>query len=494
MDKKKIGLGALIMMMFTTIFGFANGPVAFERMGYAAIIWYILGALLFFLPTSMMYAEFGASFKDAKGGIYSWMERSLSKKVAFIATFIGLASWVIWMISVSQKVWIPLSTLIFGKDMTTTWSLFGLNGGQTVGVLAVLFILVVAYFVTRGVKSISRISAMGGMFVMALNVILLLASIAVLIGHGGHFAEPLKLRSFFISGSPDYQSIGQMISFALYAIFAYAGLEQMGGIMEDVDNAEKTYPKAALIATTIIGLGYAISILLWGASTNWTSLTADKSANLGNITYVLMNNLGVQLGDAFGMSHSAGLIMGSIFARFAGISMFFAYVGSFFVLTYAPLKSFILGSPKEVWPKKFIALNEHDVPAVAVWSQAILVSVLVILISFGGKSAEQLYLVLTNMGNVSSTLPYVFLVAAFPLFKRLNDVERPFIFYKNPTITWIITILVEALTIISILLTIISPFQTGDWFSGIWTVVGPIFFGVLAWVLFTLGEKKHGKL
>ncbi|QMU87726.1 glutamate/gamma-aminobutyrate family transporter YjeM [Weissella cibaria] len=493
MDKKRIGLGALVMMMFTTIFGFANGPVAFARMGYAAIIWYILGALLFFLPTSMMYAEFGASFKDAKGGIYSWMERSLGKKIAFIATFIGLASWIIWMISVSQKVWIPLSTLIFGKDMTTTWSLFGMNGGQTVGVLAVVFVIVVAFFVTRGVKSISRISAIGGMFVMALNVILVLASIAVLIGHGGHFAEPLRWHSFLVSGNPDYKTIGQMISFALYAIFAYAGLEQMGGIMEDVDNAEKTYPKAALIATTIIGLGYAISILLWGASSNWAQIAGDKSVNLGNITYVLMNNLGTQLGDAFGMSH-AGVLLGSIFARFAGISMFFAYVGSFFVLTYAPLKSFILGSPKEVWPKKFIALNKHDVPAVAVWSQAILVSILIILISFGGKSATQLYLVLTNMGNVSSTLPYVFLVAAFPLFKRLNDVERPFVFYKSQTVTWIITILVEALTIISIILTIISPFQTGDLFGGIWTVAGPIFFGVLAWVLFTLGENRHGKL
>lgn len=494
MDKKRIGLGALVMMMFTTIFGFANGPVAFARMGYAAIIWYILGALLFFLPTSMMYAEFGASFKDAKGGIYSWMERSLGKKIAFIATFIGLASWIIWMISVSQKVWIPLSTLIFGKDMTTTWSLFGMNGGQTVGVLAVVFVIVVAFFVTRGVKSISRISAIGGMFVMALNVILVLASIVVLIGHGGHFAEPLRWHSFFVSGNPDYKTIGQMISFALYAIFAYAGLEQMGGIMEDVDNAEKTYPKAALIATTIIGLGYAISILLWGPSSNWAQIAGDKSVNLGNITYVLMNNLGTQLGDAFGMSHAGGVLLGSIFARFAGISMFFAYVGSFFVLTYAPLKSFILGSPKEVWPKKFIALNKHDVPAVAVWSQAILVSILIILISFGGKSATQLYLVLTNMGNVSSTLPYVFLVAAFPLFKRLNDVERPFVFYKSQTVTCIITILVEALTIISIILTIISPFQTGDLFGGIWTVAGPIFFGVLAWVLFTLGENRHGKL
>ena len=335
------------------------------------------------------------------------------------------------MISVSQKVWIPLSTLIFGKDMTTTWSLFGMNGGQTVGVLAVVFVIVVAFFVTRGVKSISRISAIGGMFVMALNVILVLASIAVLIGHSGHFAEPLRWHSFFVSGNPDYKTIGQMISFALYAIFAYAGLEQMGGIMEDVDNAEKTYPKAALIATTIIGLGYAISILLWGASSNWAQIAGDKSVNLGNITYVLMNNLGTQLGDAFGMSHAGGVLLGSIFARFAGISMFFAYVGSFFVLTYAPLKSFILGSPKEVWPKKFIALNKHDVPAVAVWSQAILVSILIILISFGGKSATQLYLVLTNMGNVSSTLPYVFLVAAFPLFKRLNDVERPFVFYTK---------------------------------------------------------------
>lgn len=398
------------------------------------------------------------------------------------------------MISVSQKVWIPLSTLIFGKDMTTTWSLFGMNGGQTVGILAVIFVIVVAFFVTRGVKSISRISAIGGMFVMALNVILVLASIAVLIGHGGHFAEPLRWHSFLVSGNPDYKTIGQMISFALYAIFAYAGLEQMGGIMEDVDNAEKTYPKAALIATTIIGLGYAISILLWGASSNWAQIAGDKSVNLGNITYVLMNNLGTQLGDAFGMSHAGGVLLGSIFARFAGISMFFAYVGSFFVLTYAPLKSFILGSPKEVWPKKFIALNKHDVPAVAVWSQAILVSILIILISFGGKSATQLYLVLTNMGNVSSTLPYVFLVAAFPLFKRLNDVERPFVFYKSQTVTWIITILVEALTIISIILTIISPFQTGDLFGGIWTVAGPIFFGVLAWVLFTLGENRHGKL
>lgn len=494
MNKKRIGLGALVLMMFTTIFGFANGPIAFEQMGYASIIWYILGAILFFLPTSMMYAEFGSSFKEAKGGIYSWMERSLGKKVSFIVTFIGLASWIIWMLTIAQKVWIPLSTLISGHDTTGTWSILGLNSGRTIGLLAVLFVLVVAFFVTNGVKSISRISTIGGTAVMALNGILLVVSLIVVFAHGGHFAEPIHVKSFFVSTAPGFNTVPEMIAFALYAIFAYAGLEQMGGVIEDVDHAEKNYPKATIIATVIIGFGYALSILLWGATTNWTDLSHDKAANLGNIVYVLMNNLGYEFGNALGLSHSGMVLFGSIFARFAGISMFFAYLGSFFVLTYAPLKSFILGTPKKIWPAKVTELNKDGVPAVAVWTQAIVVAVLILLISFGGKNASQLYLVLTNMGNVASSLPYVFLVLAFPFFKNLKDVERPFIFFKSKASTWIVTIITDALIIISIALTIIQPFQQHDYFSGIWTLAGPVVFGLMAWIMFEVAEKRHGKL
>ena len=54
---KKIGLFSLIMMIFSSIFGFANMPVAFLQMGYASIIWYIFAAIFFFLPVSMMLAE-----------------------------------------------------------------------------------------------------------------------------------------------------------------------------------------------------------------------------------------------------------------------------------------------------------------------------------------------------------------------------------------------------------------------------------------------------
>ncbi|EYI65562.1 inner membrane transporter YjeM [Salmonella enterica subsp. enterica serovar Heidelberg str. N20134] len=45
---KKMSLIGLILMIFTSVFGFANSPSAFYLMGYSAIPWYIFSALLVF--------------------------------------------------------------------------------------------------------------------------------------------------------------------------------------------------------------------------------------------------------------------------------------------------------------------------------------------------------------------------------------------------------------------------------------------------------------
>ncbi len=47
-SKSSIGFGALVLMILSTIFGFANSTVAFDQMGYASIIWYILAAIFVF--------------------------------------------------------------------------------------------------------------------------------------------------------------------------------------------------------------------------------------------------------------------------------------------------------------------------------------------------------------------------------------------------------------------------------------------------------------
>ena len=45
-----------------------------------------------------MYAEYGAALKESRGGIYSWLDASISERWSFIATFIWLSSWVIWQV------------------------------------------------------------------------------------------------------------------------------------------------------------------------------------------------------------------------------------------------------------------------------------------------------------------------------------------------------------------------------------------------------------
>ena len=96
MDKnKKIGLVSLIMMIFSSIFGFANMPVAFLQMGYASIIWYIFAAIFFFLPVAMMLAEYGATFKEEEGGIYSWLTHTLGLLSGYP---VGLSGYLVFLL------------------------------------------------------------------------------------------------------------------------------------------------------------------------------------------------------------------------------------------------------------------------------------------------------------------------------------------------------------------------------------------------------------
>jgi amino acid transporter len=494
MSKKKITLVGLILMIFTTIYGFANTTVAYEQMGYASIIWYVLAAILFLLPTAMMFAEYGSTFKDAHGGIYSWLAGSIGEEWAFIGTFIWLSSWIIWMMSTASKVWIPFATTLFGHDTTQTWSFFGLSSTKTIGLLAIFWIITVTWFAVRGMDSISKISSVGGIFVSLLTVIFAIASITILILNGGHLAQPVTgMHSFIQSPNPDFQSPIALVSFMVYAVFAYAGTETLGGVTDNMEQPEKTFPRGLIISTLVITVMYSLSIFLWGITANWHSVLGNGHVNLGNITYVLMANLGVVLGQSLHLSAATSTILGTSFARFAGLSMFMAYMGSFFVLIYSPLKSFIMGSNPKFWPEKMTQLNKKGMPGFAMWTQAVIVAVLIFFVTFGGSSAKQFYVILTNMGNISTSFPYIFLVAAFPFFKRKKGLERPFEIYTKQWMTDTISIIVLIVLIGGIGFTAIEPILQHDYVNAFWTIIGPIFFGLVAWAFLTYQSHKLKK-
>ena len=272
-----------------------------------------------------------------------------------------------------------------------------------------------------------------------------------------------------------------MLSFVVFAIFAYGGIEAVGGLVDKTEKPEKNFAKGIIIAALVISIGYSLAIVLWGVSANWQQVLSNHSTNLGNITYVLMTSLGATLGQALHLSPQAAALTGVWFARITGLSMFLAYTGAFFTLSYSPLKAIIQGTPKALWPTMMTKVNGNGMPANAMWLQCLLVSLFILLVSFGGDTASAFYNKLTLMANVSMTLPYLFLAIAFPFFKAQAELDRPFVMFKSRISTLLATTIVVLVVAFANIFTVIQPvMDSGDWNSTLWMVGGPIFFSLLA--------------
>ncbi|KKY01723.1 MULTISPECIES: glutamate/gamma-aminobutyrate family transporter YjeM [Paraclostridium] len=498
-NAKKLTLVPLVLMIFTSVFGFANMPRAFFLMGYAAIPWYLLSAILFFIPYAFMMAEYGSAFKKESGGMYSWMEKSVGPKYAFVGTFMWYASYIVWMVNVASTLWVPLSNAIFGYDATANWSLFGLSSVQTLGILGALWIILVTYVSTKGIEKITKVTSIGGTAVALLNIVLLVGGVLVVIMNKGQFAEPVTnvVKAFTNSPNPAYQTPVTVLSFLTFAIFAFGGLEVLGGLVDQTENAEKTFPKGLTLAAIVISVGYAIGIFACGTFTNWSDILSSSDVNMANVAYVLMQNLGYQLGIAFGTSQSVALTMGAWVARFVGLSMFLALSGAFFTLTYSPLKTLIEGAPKQVWPGKLGEIKD-GMPINAMKVQAIIVVAMILLVSFGGKSASEFFALLVLMTNVAMTIPYLFLSSAFPAFKKKQlegKVDKAFVVYKSVGMATTFAVIIGILVGFANVFTIIEPtLSSPAGLSKTLTMIaGPVIFGVFGFFLYSRYEKKHVK-
>jgi amino acid transporter len=495
MKEKKLGLMSLILMIFTSVYGFNNIPRSYYLMGYAAIPWFVIAGILFFIPFAFMVAEFGSAFRNETGGMYSWMCKSVGPKYAFIGTFMWYTSYVLWMVNVSSGIWVPVSNVIFGKDTTATWSLFGshfLSGSRLLGIMAVIFFIVITYFDSKGIDKISTVTSVGGTAVLTINIMVVIGSIIMIIARGGQLQQPFAgFESLKTPLNAAYQgSPIAILSFIVYALFAYGGIEAVGGLVDKTENPKKNFPKGIVIAALVIVVGYATLIMLVGSFTNYKEILGNDEITLGNVSYVIMSNFAAEIGKAFGATPATQLALAHGFARVYACIMLLALMGAMFTLVYSPLKQIIDGTPKELWPGKMGETAEGGMPKNAMWIQCTIVSVMILLISFGGDTMQQFFLILTAMVNVGMTVPYMFISFAFPKFKKMKDVDRSFVVFKSQASANIWGYVVTLTLLFANAFAIIQPALDGDVKTTFWSLSGPVIFGFAAWVIYTRYEKR----
>lgn len=506
-NKKKLTVVALILMIFTTVFGFNNITRSFWLMGYAAIPWYILSAALFFLPYAFINAEFGAAFKESKGGIYTWMEKSVGPKYAFVGTFMWYISYVIWLLVLAITIWVSFSYIFAGRNATDTWNIFGLRGNALLAVLGIIWITLLTYAATKGVSWVKKVASVGGTATTLLNLVLLIGALIVFAANGFTLQQPLTSTSFTVSPNPNYQNVVAMIGFVVMALFAYGGIESVAGYVDDTENPEKNFPKGLKIASIVITVGYSIGIFAVGAFTNWEGYLNNENITFANASYEIMKGLGIQLGKVFGMANPD--ILGQFIVRYMALSLFLALSGAYLALLFGPLKQLLEGTPKEMWPGKLGVLDKNDVPKNALWAQWALVVVLIIIVAIFGGTKGTFYQNLTMMMNTAMTIPYVFVALAFIGFKKNDSIKKPFLMFKTKTMATVAAIASSLTVIVGNILQVADPinqFRNMDksamsaaeiakatkeaYTAAGFMVVAPIVFGLLALIIYDMGRKK----
>ncbi len=491
---KKLTLMAFILMMLTSVFGVTNIGIGFYRMGYAAIPMFTIGGLFYFIPYIMMMVELATGFKGESGGIYTWMEKSVSVKFAFIGIMMWYSSYVIWMFGKALSLWVPLSFALFGKDITTTPVMIGNTdfGPFILGVIGILVILLMVKIVSAGAGRLAKITSIGGIAVISLNVILLVGGVFAIARNlmdGQMFQEALTTASLVNSPNPDYQSAIPFLGFVVFAVFAYGGTEAIAGVASDLENPERDLKRGIFLSGAFIVIAYILGFFMVGAALSWDMF--GEGVNSLSALFLIMGHLGDSIVG------TEGSLLGDIFTRFAGIGMFLSYVGALVALSYAPLKQMIEGAPKEFWPESFEEVNANGVRVGAVKVQAAIVIIFIaaksILSLVDPEGAAKLYELIITMTNVGMTIPYVFLIVAWYRFRKNDDLNKDVILIKSNFMVTFCFLSTLILVMFGNLFTIASPFVAGDFTTGIWTVIGPIVFSIIALAIYSHGEKKLNK-
>lgn len=174
--------------------------------------------------------------------------------------------------------------------------------------------------------------------------------------------------------------------------------------------------------------------------------------------------------------------------------MFLALLGAFFTLAYSPLKQLIEGTPSGIWPKSWSKKDENNMHKNAMWVQCAIVVAIILVTSFGGKSASVFLNYLVLMGNVAMTIPYMFLSFAFIYFKKKKEIEKPFEIYKKDSFATAAAIIVTLTVGFANVFTVLQPaLETKDYISTIFQIAGPIIFAIIALILYSLYEKNISK-
>lgn len=236
MSTKKIPLFSLVLLIVASIDSIKNLPAS-ALFGSELIFFFVVSAILFLVPTSLVAAELSATFHD-KGGVYHWIDRAFGEKWAMVAIWMQWINTMVWYPTILSFIAGTFAYLIDPSLAENTWFLLSV-------------ILTVFWSVTlinlKGLHTSSKINNICGLIGTVLPLLFLVGLGIVWIATGKPIQISFDTQSLF----PSLANKSNWVS--LIAIMAaFLGMELSGVHVNDIKDPQRNFPKAVLYSSSFI--------------------------------------------------------------------------------------------------------------------------------------------------------------------------------------------------------------------------------------------------
>ncbi|MET0811814.1 MAG: putative glutamine/gamma-aminobutyrate antiporter GadC [Microbacterium sp.] len=424
-----ITIFGLILLNVTAVISLNNLPAEAEY-GLSSIFYYIVAAVFFLIPVSLVAAELATGWPE-KGGVFRWIGEAFRGRIGFMAMFLA------W---VEVCVFLPTS-LTFGAVSLAYINpdekqASDLSSNPVFVLVIVLVVFWLALFIALlGSKGFATMAKWGG-------IIGVFVPIGILVIFGIAYAVAGNAPQMDVSWGkliPDFSNFGTIV-LAASIFLMYAGMEMNAVHVKEIKNATRNYPIAIFASAILTVVVFVLGTLVIA----WVVPAKDI-----NLTQAIL----VTYFDIF---RWAGIPWaGSVVAIMLAVGV----LVNITTWVAGPSTGLLAVAKAGYLPKVFQKTNKHGAAVTIMFTQAgivTLVSVLFVLL----PSVQSAYQILNQLANVLYLTVYMLMFASIIRLRySQKDRPRPFRLGKSNTLVWIIAGLGFVASLAAYIFSFIPPDQ-----------------------------------
>ena len=470
MEQKKISWKLLAFMAFSTVWGFGNvvnGFVWFN--GIQVIFSWIFMFALYFVPYALMVGELGSAFKNAGGGVSSWIRETMGTKLAYYAGWTYWACHITYIASKPSGGLKALSWVIFRSA-----ELYDRLPSIYIQLITFALLLLFCYVASRGLNPLKKMATLAGssMFIMSLLYILMMFAAPVINPKADYVSLDFSLKNLIPNFRLEYFTSLSIL------VFAVGGCEKISPYVNKVENPSKGFPKGMIALAIMVVVCAMLGTIAMGMMFDPTVIKAsDESFNsyAANGAYWAFQRLGqyYNIGDTLLIIYALCNMIGQFAVLIISID--------------APLRMLLDNEDtKQFIPKKLLKQNDVGAYTNGIVMVAVLSGSIILAQSFVPGAAAVLKQ-LTKLNSVCMPLRYLWVFAAYIALRKAGDKFHPeYRFVKNNAVALAFGVWCFLITAVSCLLGMHSK----DTFTMALNVITPLVLSVLGIIMPLLAKRE----